>query len=123
MAGKGRDRRQLLGANPGFLAAVAAIFRRQHQPLLSLVVIAFGPTVIATLAKLHHLFGRQIGALLDGVELRPVLRQLIAPMLGRKKMSGGIEREALAIAETGGVTLGGRENLPRLISVIAPDAG
>ncbi len=122
MAGECRNRSKLLGADSNRLAAVSAILGRQHQLFLILVVIAFGPAVIAAFAKLHNLFGRQVDALLHGIELGPVLRELVAPVLGRKQMARGVERKSFAIADTSGKALGGRERLACLVGVVAPDA-
>src|ERR1700733_10766073 len=48
--------------------------------------------------------------------------QLVASMLRDEDMVGGIDAEALCIADAGGEASGRREGLVRLIRVIAPDA-
>jgi len=60
MAGKGGDRLLLSSTDSNRLAAVAAIFRRQDQLFLILVVIAFRPSVIAALLQLEDLLGRKL---------------------------------------------------------------
>src|SRR5690242_905627 len=107
MPGEERDRRRLVGADADLLAAVAAVFGSEHELVLILVEVALRPAVIAALLDGDDLLGRQIRALLHRVELRPVLRELIAAVLGRVKLAGGIEREAFAVADAGGIAVGG----------------
>lgn len=44
-------------------------------------------------------------------------------MLGDVKTACGIEIEPLAVADTGGIALLGREDLAGLVGVVAPDSG
>ena len=55
--------------------------------------------------------GRQVGVLLQSVELGPVLPELVAAVLGRENPARGIERDPLAVAQTRGEALCGREML------------
>ena len=48
---------------PDRLAAVAAIFGRQHQLLLVTVEIAFRPAIVGALLESHQFFGGQVRAL------------------------------------------------------------
>jgi hypothetical protein len=84
VSGKRGDRSLFAVANAGRLAAVAAIFRRQHELVLVLVEVAFRPAKIGALMQLDHFLGRRVGALLDRVELRPVLRQLVTSELSHE---------------------------------------
>src|SRR6516162_5002323 len=70
VSGKRRDRRFVLIAVADFLTSVAAIFRGEHELLLCAVV------------EDHDFLRRKLPALLRGVELRPVLMQLVAAVLG-----------------------------------------
>jgi hypothetical protein len=74
MAGKGGNRRLLIGTDTDRLAAVAAIFGRQDELFLILVVIAFRPAVIGALLQLEEFLGGELDTLLDRVELGPILR-------------------------------------------------
>src|SRR5580692_4354749 len=120
---KKRDRSSLPRARPDRLAAVTAIFRSQHELLLDPVEIAIRPAVVRALLQSQQLFGGEIGALLRPVEFRPILRQLIPAMLGYINSTGGVECEALAIADPGGEALGRRKVLPGPVRVVAPGAG
>ena len=63
----------LLGrADADLLAAVAAIFGRQHQLVLIAVEVTFRPAEIGALFELDELFRRQIGPV-GGIEFGPVL--------------------------------------------------
>src|ERR1700720_3431301 len=118
-----RYRASLPRAWPNSLAAVTAIFRSQHKLLLDPVEIALRPAVVGALLQSQQLFGGEIGALLRPVEFRPILRQLIPAMLGYINSTGGVECEALAIADPSGEALGRREVLPGPVRVVAPSAG
>ena len=61
--------------------------------------------------------------MLGGKEVRPVLRKLIASMLGDEQASGGVERKSLAVAQSGRVAFRRRETLILCIGVVAPCAG
>ena len=115
MAGERRDRRLLAGADAD-LFAVAAIFRRQHELVLQLIVVAFRPAVIGALLQQHDFLGRQLRALPRVEVARPVLRELIAAVLGDEETPGGVEREAFAVAQPGGVALRRREMLIFLLA-------
>lgn len=80
---EGGDRRLPMRADPDRLA-IAAIFRREHQLILFLVIIALGPAIVGAGDELHQFLGRQIRALRRRVEPRPVLKELIATVLGRE---------------------------------------
>src|SRR5208283_1629082 len=86
-----RDRASLLRARPDRLAAVATIFRSQHQLLLDSVEIALRPAVVGALLQSQQLFGWEIGALLRPVKFRPILGQLITAMLGDIKAARSVE--------------------------------
>ncbi len=83
MGGEEGDGSLFLSANPDRLAAVAAIFRREHQLLLDIVEIALRPAKIVALLDLQELLGRQVRALILVVELWPVLVELVAALLCR----------------------------------------
>ena len=63
MGGKYRDRSELMRAHADRLAAVATIFRRQHQFLLEGIVVALGPAIVAAGLQKHYFFGGQRGFL------------------------------------------------------------
>jgi hypothetical protein len=88
-----------------------------------LVVIALGPAIVGAGNELDQFLGRQFRALRRRVEARPVLKELIATVLGREQTAGVVEGEALTIAQTGDKALLGRKDLSRLVSVIASRAG
>ena len=104
------------------LAAVAAVFGRKHELVLMLVEIAFRPAVVGAGRKFDQLLRRQFGTLLGRVEGRPVLEQLVAPVLCSKQAAGRIEGEAFAVADAARIALGGREDLSRLVGIVAPGA-
>ena len=122
MARKSSNRSLLIGADSNRLAAVAAIFWRQDQLFLLLVVVAFRPSVITALLQLDNLLRGQFGALFDRVELGPVLRELIAAMLRDIEPPRLVEPKSLAITYAGRVPLGRREGLISLVGIVAPDA-
>ena len=99
MGGERRDRRLRLVALADRLAAVAAVLGRQHELLLLAVVVALRPAVPGALLEIEHLLGREVKTLLGGVELRPVLVQLVAAVLRHVQTTGGVEVEALAVAD------------------------
>jgi hypothetical protein len=119
---EGGDRRPPLRANANRLA-IAAIFRREHQLVLLLVKVALGPAIVGAGEEPDQLLGRQFRALLGIVEARPILKELIATMLGREQSAGVVEGEALAISQAAHETLLGRKDLSRLVGVIEPRAG
>src|SRR5204863_7895719 len=86
------------------------------------IEIALRPTVPRAMLEDHDLLGRQLEALIDRVKLGPVLVQLIAAVLRDEEAPGGIEVEALAVANARGIALLGREHLIGLAGVVAPDA-
>src|SRR5215210_7673459 len=86
------------------------------------IVVAVRPPVIATFLDPEQLFRRKIGALLPAEQLRPVLRQLIAAVLGGVELSVGRESEADRIPDAGGVALPRAIPLAGLMAE-APDAG
>jgi len=113
----------LLRANSDRLTAVAAIFRGEHQLLLVIVEIAFGPTKVVALRDLQEFLGGEVRALIFVVELRPVFVELVASLLGRiEAQASRIHGNAVSIANAGGIALGGREFLVGLIGVVTPDA-
>src|ERR1700733_1494622 len=81
---EGGDRRLPLRADPDRLAAIAAVFRRKHQLILFLVIIALGPAIVGAGDELNQFLGRQIRALRRRIEARPILKELIATVLGRE---------------------------------------
>src|SRR6185312_5344431 len=80
--GECRDGSARLSASPDFLS-VSAVFRREHQLHLHAVVEAVRPAVIPALNDAQQLLGGKVGALLGREALRPVLAQLVAPVLSR----------------------------------------
>ncbi|BDV35280.1 hypothetical protein SS37A_28090 [Methylocystis iwaonis] len=106
----------LIRADAHLLAAVAAIFGREHELLLKAVIIAFGPAVIGALTQLEKLFGGKIGALLRRVELGPVFRELIASVLGRVDAIP-CNSKALGVADARREALSGRKFLVALLGV------
>src|SRR6266852_4523664 len=104
------------------MPAVAAVFRSQHQLLLDAVEIAFRPAIVCALLQSQKLFGRQIGALLRPIELWPILRQLIAAVLGEINSARGVDGEALAVTDPGGEAFGRGEALPHPVGIVAPGA-
>jgi hypothetical protein len=70
MRGQGGYRSRFLGANANLFAAVATIFRRQHEFLLKPIVITFRPAVISTLFQFDNLLGGLSRAFLGRIELR-----------------------------------------------------
>src|SRR5882757_57706 len=121
MAGKSRDGALALSAEADGLAAVSAIFRREHELLLILIVVAFRPTVVGARRELDELLRRQVRALLGGVEARPVLVELVSAVLRGKQAAGRVEGEAFAVAQARGVTFSRREDLAGLVGVVTPD--
>src|SRR5271154_5172448 len=89
------------------LAAVTTIFRRQNQLLHERIEVAFGPTVVAALLQKLNLFGWECGFLIRLVKGWPVGVQLVAAMLRAEHASGRINCEALAVADSCRVSLGG----------------
>ena len=122
MAGEHRDRRSLVGARPDRVPAVAAVLRGEDELLLGQAVVAVRPAIVGTALELHQLLGRLVGTLLRRVELRPVLLELVATVLGRKDPACGVDRDTFPIAKPRHEALGGREPLPRPVGVVAPDA-
>jgi hypothetical protein len=80
---EGGDRRLSLRADADRLAAIAAIFRREYQLILLLVVIALGPAIVGAGHELNQFLGGQLRALRRRVEARPVLEEF-ATVLGRE---------------------------------------
>ena len=97
VSGQCRDRGFFLGAN-SYLLAVAAIFRRQHELVRDLIVVAFRPAIVGAFFELDNFLSRKLRALLGGKEARPVLRELVAAMLGDEWVVtlGGIAATAVA---------------------------
>ena len=122
MAGEGRDRRLLLGADADRLAAIPAVFRGQHELMLETVVIAFRPAEIGTLPLNDQFLGRLLGALFYRVQLWPVLPELVAAVHRRENPAGGIKRDALAVAQTRHEAFRRREMLVQPVGVITPGA-
>src|SRR6476620_154919 len=123
MRWKRRDRRLELCAVIGLLAAVAAIFRRKHKLLLRWVEIASRPSVVAALLEHQHTFRGKLCTLLRGIEIGPILVQLIAAVFGDVQAPCGVKVKTLAVADAGRVPLLWREDLIRLVGVVAPDSG
>jgi hypothetical protein len=112
---EGGDRRLSLRADADRLAAIAAIFRREHQLVLFLVVIALRPAIVGAGDELHQFLSRQVRALRRRVEARLVLKELIPTVLGREQAAAIIEGEALTITQTGHKALLGRKDLSGLV--------
>src|SRR5438552_9033526 len=123
MTWKRRDRSALVGTQTNRFPAVTAVFWSKHKLTLAQIKVAIRPAVVGTALDPHQLLRRLIGTLLRRIEVRPVLPQLVAAMLGRKHPAHGIERDPLPVAQPGDEALGRREPLPRSIGVVAPDAG
>src|SRR6267378_2192039 len=83
VAGEDRDRVSLLRTDPDGLSAIAPVLGRQHQLLLRVVEVAFGPPIVGATLEPHELLRRKIRPLLGLVECRPVLRELVPAVLGR----------------------------------------
>ncbi len=109
-------------AHTHLLAAVAAILRCEDQLLLEAVEIAFRPTVVMTLFESNDFFGWEFRPDLSFVELLPVFRELIPPMLRDEQPSVGVYRKAFAVANTAGIAFRGREPLIGFARVVAPGA-
>jgi hypothetical protein len=89
-----------------------------------LVVVAVRPPEVAPLRDAHQLLGRQLGALLGGEALRPVLEELVAPVLrGVHRAVARVEGEAHRVADARRVPPRRPELLPRPVGGEAPDAG
>src|ERR1700730_13933903 len=80
VSGKCGDRRLLFRASTRLFAAVAAIFRRQHELLALAVIVALRPAVIGALSEEYHFLRWQLETLLGGVQIWPIFMQLIAAM-------------------------------------------
>src|SRR5690348_5491992 len=109
------------GALPDRLAAIAAVLRREHELLLLIVEVALGPAEVVALVDLEQLLGGEVLALLSGVELGPVVPQLISSMLGRPQVPIRPDSDADSVADARCVTRGRGECLPRLVRVERPD--
>src|SRR6516162_4591663 len=106
----------------GILFAHSAIFRREDQLLPEGVVVACGPSVIATLFQEHDLLGRQRRFFVGFVEVRPVGMQLVPSVLRYKQATLRIHGKALGVANASGEAFGRRKCLVGLIRLISPDA-
>ena len=60
--------------------------------------------------------------MLRRIEFGPILVQLVSTVFGDVKASRSVEVKTLAVADAGGVPFLWREDLIRLIGVVAPDA-
>ena len=121
VTGQRCDRSLFLGADAD-LPAVATIFRRQHELIRKSIIIAFRPTIVGAFFQLDDFLGRKLGAFLGGKEARPVLRKLIAAVLGDEKTPGGVERKSFTVAQAGRIAFRRRETLIRFVCVIEPRA-
>src|SRR4029077_6415774 len=122
MPWKGSDRSFLVGAYSDLLA-VATILGCQHQLILNAIVIAFRPTVIGVFFQLHDFLGGELRVLIGREQVWPVLRELVAAVHGGEQTPGGIKRESLAVAQSGGVAFLRREMLILFVRIIEPGAG
>src|SRR5271167_2402277 len=122
MGRKRRDRGGLGRAPTHFLASIAAVLGSENQFALDCVVVALRPAVVAAPSQQQQLFGGLRGLLIGFVAFRPIRMQLVASVLRDKDVVGGIDREPLRIAYTGGEAFGWREHLVPHIRVVAPDA-
>jgi hypothetical protein len=86
-----------------------------HSSILAAVVCAF--------FELHDFLGRKLGVLFRGKKARPVLRELVAAMLGDKETARGIEHKSLAVVQPGRIAFRRRETLIFFVGVIKPYAG
>src|SRR6185369_14862504 len=120
MSRKSCDRRELAGANADSFAAIASIFRCEHQLVLERIVIALGPTIIAAGLQQHHLFRRQRRFFILLEEVWPIGVQLISPVLSYKDASDGVDRKAFPIAYSGCVSFRRREQLVHFVCIEAP---
>src|SRR3984893_2369643 len=91
MCRKERDRLLALRADADLLAAVAAVFRPEHQLSLCVIEIAFGPAVICALPQFDKLLGRQLLALPCYKGTGPLLAELVPPMLGGEDAAGRVK--------------------------------
>jgi hypothetical protein len=66
----------------------------------------------------HDLLGGQLRILLRVEVARPILRELIAAVLGDEQAAGGIEGKAFAVAQPRGVALRRREMLILFVGVV-----
>src|SRR5664279_4275193 len=101
------DRLDLLVAIADRLAAIAAVLGREHQLLLRGVEVALWPPVVAALHDPEQLLRRKIRALLWRVEPRPVVAELVAPVLRGVELPRCVERDADGVANARGVAASG----------------
>src|SRR5712664_2470850 len=87
------------------LASVAPVFRREHELPLLAVVVAIRPSVVTALLDLEQLLRGKILSLFWSVQLRPVVIQLVAPVLRGIKLSARIERDSPGVTDAGRVAL------------------
>src|ERR1700733_225102 len=118
---KGRYRCGLGGAHAGFLA-VSAIFGRENELVDERIEVAFRPAIVPALLQKHYLLRRKCRLLVRLVDVGPIRVQLVPAVLRYEQMTGGVEGEALAVADSRRVAFCRGKSLVRLISVVAPEA-
>src|SRR5438067_2307991 len=110
------------GADAGArrVAAIAPVLGRQDQLLLRVVEVAFGPPKVGAALDSDQLLRRQTGALLGFVECRPVLRELVAAVLGCiDAHARRVDGDAARVAEPGDEAPGGEEPRSRPLGPVA----
>ncbi len=117
-----RRGRLLLCARSDRLAAITAVLGCEHQLHLGRIEVAFRPAEIRALLDPQQLFSGKVLALSRGVELGPVLRELVPSMLGGIDLACCVHRDADSVPDASRVSLLRREMLPGLVRVVAPDA-
>src|SRR5688572_11549907 len=86
-------------------------------------VVAVRPAEVIAGLDADELLGGVLGALLRIVELRPVLKQLVAAMLRCPESPVGTDGESHRVADAGRDTLAGGLRLTCLRGIELPDAG
>src|SRR5947209_667147 len=109
------------------LLAIAAVLGSEHLLLLLRVEVTVRPAKIVAPLHMKHLLGGKLGALLSGVELRPVraaAAELIAAMLHDIQIAiAWIDRDRNRVANAAGEVLALSLGLVQLAGIEAPDAG
>jgi hypothetical protein len=123
VAGEGLDWILELVAAP-YLRAIAPVLRHQHLLLALPVVVAVRPSKIVSIIDLEKFLGRQLSALLLGVEVGEELVELIASVLQCvQAVDRVIPRKRHRIPDARGIARVRRVLLARLVGLILPDAG
>src|SRR5579862_495926 len=122
MSRKCSRRGQLVCTNPNRFAAVATIFRCQHEFLLRAVVVTLGPAIVTAGLQQHHLFCRQGSFFFWFVEFGPIRMQLVSSVLRDKQSPRRVEGKTLPVAYPRCIACCGRKYLVCFVGVKTPDA-